>query len=77
MRLRKLNLPPYPEIECIRLLDVESFLPSRHKIVKHGDYDFIESADGYVQVYVQGYQHHKNIDARAGYAVVFGDNHPL
>ena len=75
--LRKLKLPPFPEIECIRELDIQSFLPSTYKIVKHGDYDFLESADGYVQVYVQAFQHPKKIDYRAGYAVFFGVNHPL
>lgn len=56
---------------------MESFLPSRYKIVKHGDYNFLESPDGYVQVYSQGFQHAKNIEARAGYAVFFDVNHPL
>lgn len=77
MGLRKLKLPPFPDIECIHMLDVESFLPSRYKLVKHGDYNFLESADGYVQVYVQGFQHPKKIDARCGYAVFFGEKHPL
>lgn len=72
-----MKLPPFPEIECIRTLDVQSFLPSSYKTVKHGDLNFLESADEYVQVYVQGFQHPKNIDARAGYAIYFGQNHPL
>ncbi|XP_055297768.1 uncharacterized protein LOC129566152 [Sitodiplosis mosellana] len=75
--LRKQNLPPFPYIECVRELVVETFLPSRYKIVKYGDYEFLESDDGYVNVYVQGYQHPRNLDAKAGYAVYFLENHPL
>lgn len=76
--LRKQNLPPYPHLDCVRELNVESFLPSHYKVVKYGDYEFLESADGYVNVYVQGYQHPKNFDAKAGFGVYFGiDNHPL
>lgn len=76
--LRKQNLPPYPHIECIRsLLDVDSFLPSNYKIVKHGDYEFLESADGYAQMFIQGYQNPREIDSKAGFAVYFTQNHPL
>lgn len=77
MGLRKQNLPPYPHIECIRQLEVDTFLPSHYKIVKHGEFDFLESADGYVNVYINGYQHPRQLDTRAGYAVFFSQNNPL
>lgn len=57
--------------------DIESFLPSNYKIVKHGDYEFLESNDGYVQMYAQGYINTKQLDTRAGFAVFFGNNHQL
>lgn len=75
--LRKQNLPPYPHIECVRQLQVETFLPSNHKTVKYGDYEFLETLDGYVTVYIQGYQHPKNFDTKSGFSVFFGENHPL
>lgn len=77
MGLRKQRLPPFPQLECIRTLDVETFLPSHYKIVKYGDYQFLESADGYVIVYTQAHIHPKNVNAQAGFAVYFGRNHPL
>lgn len=75
--LRKQNLPPYPHIECVRQLEIDTFLPSHYKLVKYGDYEFLESADGYVQVYIQGYHHPRQMDAMSGYAVVFTENSPL
>lgn len=75
--LRKQNLPPYPHIDCVRTLETATFLPSHYKLVKYGDYEFMESSDGFVQVFVQGYQNPRQLDTKAGYSVFFSTNNPL
>lgn len=74
----KQSLPPYPHIECIVSSPDADLLKSlNYKIVKHGNYEFLASTDGYVQMYTQGYVNSREFDSKAGFAVYFGLNHPL
>jgi hypothetical protein len=73
LSLRGQTLPPYPQIEVLKSLDVKQFLPSNFKIVKHGQYEFKECLEGYVHVYATAHSTH----GLAGYAVYYGEDHPL
>lgn len=77
MGIRRQNLAPFPEVEMVKNLDLETFKSSHFKNVKYGDYEFSESADGYVHVYVDASLDFRNPDACSGFAVYFGPEHPL
>ncbi|XP_031632551.1 uncharacterized protein LOC116346555 isoform X2 [Contarinia nasturtii] len=75
--LRRRNLQPYPHIDCVRDLKNENYSPSSHKLVKYGEHDFLQRFDGYVCVFISGYHHPRNLDAKSGYSVYFNQDHPL
>lgn len=72
-------LPEYPKIEGIRALELEYFLASNFRQVKHGDYEFVECKEGYVQVHVKGWVDVRDVsNPIAAYGICFGKpDHPL
>ncbi|XP_031628004.1 uncharacterized protein LOC116343864 isoform X1 [Contarinia nasturtii] len=77
LNLRRQNLPPYPHIDLVRDLKVENYLPSSFKNVKYGEFEFSERFDGYVCMYIGAYMNTRDLDAKPGYSVYFGSDHPL
>lgn len=77
MRLRRQKLPPFPRIETLGRLVVESFLKANFKTVKYGEYEFKECLDGYVHIYVSGEEIVERGMIHCGYAVLYGKEHPL
>lgn len=77
LSLRRHKLPPYPEIEMIRSLNEDRFLPSNFKTVQYGDYEFQACLEDYVQIYTCGYQMPRPPGACGGYAVYYAKDHPL
>lgn len=59
LRLRRQKLPAYPQIECVKRLELDTFVKANFKMVKYGDHEFKESLDGYVHVYVSGVEKKK------------------
>lgn len=77
LRLRRQKLLPYPDIEFVNTLDVETFLQTNFNIVKYGDYEFKESLDGFVHVYISACEITNHFKRNCGYAVFYRKDHPL